>query len=162
LSAKLKNLGLFAATALMILAISQLIGYWVNNSIPLNSTLEINNFIHFTHIRNYGGVFGMFQGKGWLFGLISGGLVIAVLVYLWCSESIQRYEFICFGFIVGGGTSNILDRLIYGSVIDFIDIQHIPLWNYIFNTADVMVHVGIWPLLILGFYFDFKHKPQPS
>ncbi|MEC7765651.1 MAG: signal peptidase II, partial [Pseudomonadota bacterium] len=62
-----------------------------------------------------------------------------------------RYEYICFGFIVGGGGSNILDRLVYGSVIDFINIQQIPYWNYIFNTADLMVHVGIWPMLILSF-----------
>jgi len=41
--------------------------------------------------------------------------------------------------------------LVYGSVIDFIDIQHIPYWSYIFNTADLMIHVGIWPMLILSF-----------
>jgi signal peptidase II len=45
-----------------------------------------------------------------------------------------------------------LDRVIYGSVIDFIDVQNIPLWNYIFNTADLMIHVGIWPMLALSLY----------
>ena len=38
--------------------------------------------------------------------------------------------------------------LAYGAVIDFIDIQGIPRWNYIFNTADVAIHVGLWPLAI--------------
>ena len=76
------------------------------------------------------------------------------MAYLWFGNSVRRYEYVCFGFIVGGGASNILDRLIYGSVIDFIDIQHIPYWNYVFNTADVMVHVGIWPMLILSFFIE--------
>ena len=146
------NMLLFAVIAISVLLLSQAIGLWVNSEIPQNSTIELNSFIHFTHIRNYGGVFGLAQGSGWLFGMVSIGLLIAVSAYLWLSKDVQRYEFICFGFVVGGGASNIVDRLVHGSVIDFIDIQHIPFWNYVFNTADVMIHVGIWPLLILSFF----------
>ena len=148
---KTRNMALFGAIVITVLVMSQLIGIWVNNAIPLNTTVELNTLIHLTHIRNYGGVFGLLQGMGWIFGLIGFSLLIAVGAYLWFGKEINRYEYICFGFIVGGGGSNILDRLVYGSVIDFIDIQHIPYWNYIFNTADLMIHVGIWPMLILSF-----------
>ncbi|MBL4728030.1 MAG: signal peptidase II [Gammaproteobacteria bacterium] len=149
---KTSNMLSFAAIVLTVLALSQLIGYWVNSTIPQNTTVEWSNLIHFTHIRNHGGVFGMLQGMGGVFAAISIALLIGVSAYLWFSPSIKRYEYICFGFIVGGGASNILDRFVYGSVIDFIDIQHIPYWNYIFNTADAMVHVGIWPLLFFSFF----------
>ncbi|MEX0619385.1 MAG: signal peptidase II [Pseudohongiellaceae bacterium] len=142
---------LFSVIALSVLALSQAIGYLIDHNIPQNASVEITSFVHFTHVRNYGGVFGLLQGSGWLFALISFSLLAAVVVYLWKAKSLPRYEYICFGFIVGGGASNILDRLIYGAVIDFIDIRHIPFWNYIFNTADVMIHVGIWPMLILTF-----------
>jgi len=148
---KTSNMLWFIAIVLTVLALSQLIGYWINSSIAQNTTIEWNSLIHFTHIRNYGGVFGMMQGMGWVFAVVSIALLIGVSVYLWYSPALKRYEYICFGFIVGGGASNILDRFVYGSVIDFIDIQHIPYWNYIFNTADVMVHVGIWPLLVFSF-----------
>ncbi len=151
---------LFAGITLSVLSLSQLIGYWINTNIPLNSTLELNSLVHFTHIRNYGGVFGMLQGMGWLFAAISIALLIIVSAYLWFGSSIKRYEYLCFGFIVGGGASNILDRLIYGSVIDFIDIQHIPYWNYIFNTADVMVHIGIWPLLFFSFFANSANSNE--
>lgn len=150
----------FSTIALAVLAASQLVGYWVNNTIELNTTLELNSLIHFTHIRNFGGVFGMFQGSGWVFAIVSLSLLAAVVIYLWRSKTIEHYEYICFGFIVGGGASNILDRLIYGSVIDFIDIQHIPYWNYVFNTADVMVHVGIWPMLLLSIISSRKQMPS--
>jgi signal peptidase II len=152
----------YLAIAVCILLISQGIGYLVNNTIELNTTVEFSSFIHFTHIRNYGGVFGLFQGMGWVFTLISITLLLGVTLYLWKGEAINRYEFICFGFIVGGGASNILDRHLYGSVIDFIDIQHIPFWNYIFNTADVMVHIGIWPLLFISFFPGSNPEGSPN
>lgn len=141
---------LFSGIAMLVIALSQVIGVWVDTTIAQGSTLEINSFVHLTHIRNHGGVFGLAQGMGWLFTLISTALLAAVSAYLWLGRSVHRIEYICFGFIVGGGASNILDRLIHGSVIDYIDIQHIPYWNYVFNTADVMVHVGLWPLLLFS------------
>ncbi|MCI5106827.1 MAG: signal peptidase II [Pseudomonadales bacterium] len=153
-------MALYLGIAVTVAAFSQLSGYWVNNTIPLNSTVELNSLVHFTHIRNYGGVFGLGQGMGWLFGLFSITLLAGVSAYLWLGKHIGRFEYICFGFIVGGGASNIIDRLLRGSVIDFIDIQHIPYWNYIFNTADVMVHVGIWPLLLYSLFFQQSDTKQ--
>jgi signal peptidase II len=143
----------FSAIALGVTTVSQIGSYLVNSSIPIGATIEWTTFIHLTHIRNMGGVFGMLQGSGWIFAILSLGLIAALVIYLFKNSSVQRYEYVCFGFIAGGGTSNILDRLIYGSVVDFINVQHIPFWHYIFNVADVMVHVGLWPML----YFSLFH-----
>jgi len=153
------NMLSYFAIAVAVLLLSQAIGFWVNNNIAQNATLEVSSLIHFTHIRNYGGVFGMAQGSGWLFGTISIGLLLGISAYLWLSKEVQRFEYICFGLVVGGGASNIIDRLVYGSVIDFIDVQHIPYWNYVFNTADVMIHLGIWPMLLLSI---LAHRKQPD
>lgn len=157
MSDRSRNIIWFGVIASTVVALSQLVGYWVNMTIPENSTLELNALIHFTHVRNHGGVFGLLQGMGWVFAFVSVGLLVAVVCYLWFGSSIRRIEYICFGFIVGGGASNILDRFLYGSVIDFIDVQHIPYWNYVFNTADVMIHVGIWPLLFFSFFPNALH-----
>ncbi|MEQ8409668.1 MAG: signal peptidase II [Gammaproteobacteria bacterium] len=153
---------LYMAIALLVVVLSQAIGFWVDGAIPIGQSVEFSSLVHFTHVRNYGGVFGMAQGMGWLFALISVGLLIGVSAYLWFGKQIDRIEYICFGFIVGGGASNILDRFIHGSVIDFIDVQHIPGWNYVFNTADVMVHVGIWPLLFYSFFIAPKKQSQTN
>jgi signal peptidase II len=158
LTSKTHNLSLFFGIAISALTLSQLIGVWVNNTIEVGSTLEVSWLIHFTHVRNFGGVFGMLQGSGWIFAIVSIGLLSAVTAYLCLSNAIQRYEYVCFGFIVGGGASNIMDRLVYGSVIDFVDIQHIPMWNYVFNTADAFVHIGIWPMLALSFFIKSKQS----
>ena len=147
---KTANLLIFAAIAALVLACAQAAGWWVNQNIPLHGTLELNGFIHLTHIRNYGGIFGFLQGQGWLFGVLSLGLLGGIVVWLYFGAGVSRFEFACFGFITGGGLSNVLDRLIHGGVIDFINLQHIPWWNYIFNLADVMIHVGIWPMILHG------------
>lgn len=147
-----RHFRLFILTAGLCLLVAQLVGYWVNASIPEGSSLQINALLNFTHVRNHGGVFGMAQGQGWLFGAFSVLLLAGVCAYLWFGAVLARIEYLCFGLIVGGGASNILDRWVYGSVIDFIDVQGIPYWHYVFNTADVMIHLGIWPMLALTLF----------
>ncbi len=149
---------IFSAIALTVMLVSQIGSYLVNSMIPMGSTVEWTPLVHLTHIRNMGGVFGMFQGRGWLFAIFSVALIGGLIVYLLRSTSVRPYEYVCFGFIAGGGISNILDRLIYGSVVDFINVQHIPYWHYIFNTADVMVHVGLWPMLYLSLFERETHS----
>lgn len=152
----------FAAIAAACLAISQLGSYLVENSIPQGNSVVVLPFLHFTHIRNLGGVFGMAQGQGWIFALFSVALLSALVFYLLRSEHVRHYEFICFGFVAGGGASNILDRLIYGSVIDFIDVQGIPFWHYVFNTADTFIHLGLWPMLFIGLFLHRDHIETPA
>lgn len=154
-----KHLFAFGAIALTVLLVSQIGSYVVNANIPLGETVQWSSFIYLTHIRNLGGVFGMLQGHGWIFGLFSVALITGLILYLYLGKQVQRYEYYCFGFIAGGGLSNILDRLIYGSVVDFINVQGIPYWQYIFNTADVMVHIGLWPMLYFSF---FKPNSVPA
>lgn len=149
---RLANLFLFLGIVVMVAGLSQLGSLLVIRHLPENATLELSTLLHLTHVRNHGGVFGMLQGNGMVFAALSLALLTGVTAYLYRAPHLPRYEYVCFGFIVGGGASNILDRLLHGSVVDFIDIQHIPHWNYVFNTADVMIHVGIWPLLLLSLF----------
>lgn len=152
-----RHLAWFSVIALICLALSQLGSYLVEHTIPQGSSVVVLPFLHFTHIRNLGGVFGMAQGQGWLFALFSVALLSALLFYLLKSQQVRRYEFICFGFVAGGGASNIIDRLVYGSVIDFIDVQGIPYWHYVFNTADTFIHLGLWPMLFIGLFLHRDH-----
>lgn len=154
LSSRTRHFVWFGVIALLCLSLSQLGSYLIYQYLPQGDSIVILPVLHFTHIRNLGGVFGMAQGQGWLFALFSLGLIAALVVYLWKSAQVRTYEFLCFGFVAGGGTSNVLDRLIYGSVIDFINVQGIPYWNYIFNTADTFIHIGLWPMLFIALFWQ--------
>ncbi|MBU2097387.1 MAG: signal peptidase II, partial [Gammaproteobacteria bacterium] len=126
--------------------------YLINQNLPQGDSIVVLPFLHFTHLRNLGGVFGLAQGQGWIFAVFSILLISALVAYLWRSTQVRTYEFLCFGFVAGGGVSNVLDRLVYGSVIDFINVQGIPYWNYIFNTADTFIHIGLWPMLFIALF----------
>ncbi len=142
---------IYVFIAFIIFSLSQLSGYLVNEHIPLGDSYELNSFLHLTHIRNHGGVFGSFDGQGWIFSAFSTILLSGLTIYIFWKDNIKPYEYICFGFIVGAGASNVADRFIYGSVIDYINVLGIPYWHYIFNTADTFIHVGVWPLVVLSF-----------
>ncbi len=155
-------MSIFASITLAVVGLSQISSYLINTHIPIGKTVVINSLLHFTHVRNLGGIFGSFQGYGWVFAIFTLSIIIGLTIYLWKGKDTQNYEYICLGLIAGGGSSNLVDRLIYGSVIDFINVQHIPYWKYVFNTADTMIHLGLWPLLILSLTEAHAQSSQES
>jgi signal peptidase II len=138
----------FLLAALGVFGVSQLASYLVSARLALHESYAIASFLHFTHIRNTGGIFGTLQNNSALFALVGGAFVAGVSTYVLKSRGLAGYQYVCFGFIVGAAASNVCDRLIYGAVVDFIDVQGIPHWNYIFNVADSAIHVGVWPMVI--------------
>ena len=140
----------FGLAAGAMLAVAQLGSYLVASRLPLGDTYVVNSVLHLTHIRNTGGVFGMFPGHGAAFALLSGVAVAVLVLYILRGTPLVRYQYVCLGFIVAAALGNTCDRIVYGSVVDFIDIQGIPHWHYIFNIADCAIHLGGWPLVLGG------------
>jgi signal peptidase II len=139
---------LLGLTALAVLAVSQAVSYVVQARLPLYETYVVNRVLHLTHIRNTGGVFGLLPGNSALFVAVSGVIIAALVVFVMRARPHATYQYVCFGLVIGAAAANVCDRLVYGAVIDFIDIQGIPRWHYIFNVADVAIHVGAWPLAL--------------
>lgn len=111
----------------------------VMQSIPL-----IPQVLHFTYIRNNGAAFSLFQGQEWLRWL---SLVVSlVLITIGILRSFANiWEQLGFGLILAGAAGNGIDRLFFGSVVDFIDLRLI---NFaVFNWADVSINLGIICLL---------------
>lgn len=147
---KKAQLSLFALTTFIATALSQLSSYFVLTHMQLGQSIIVTPFLWLTYVQNHGGIFGSYQGRGWFFAAMTLVILTGLVIYLFKAKSLRLYNYICFGLIVGGGTSNILDRLFYGAVIDFLDVRNIPYWKYIFNTADTFIHLGIWPMLLLS------------
>ena len=143
-----RDLAAFGTAAAVILAIAQFSSYLVQSRLTLHDSYVVSSFLHLTYIRNTGGVFGMLQGDSMLFAVLSTLTIAGLCLYLLRSPGMKLYQYVCFGIVVGAAAANVCDRLVYGAVIDFIDVQGIPYWNYVFNTADVAIHVGVWPLAI--------------
>jgi signal peptidase II len=115
----------------------------------------IPNLLRITYEQNQHGAFGLFGNNAVL--LI--GMAIVVLVLFWFSfrDAAARSLTvrIAFGMIVGGAIGNVLDRIHYGYVIDFIDFYRI--WPNIFNVGDSCITVGV-ALLLLSSLVTRRHR----
>jgi signal peptidase II len=145
-----------AAVAIGVLWLDQYSKHLVIASfLPGESRMVVPHFLKWTYERNFHGAFGMFGSNAVL--LI--GLAIVVLVLFWFSfrdaASRSRLVRVAFGMIVGGAIGNIVDRLHYGYVIDFVDFYRI--WPNIFNVADSCITVGV-ALLLLSSLVSRRHR----
>lgn len=97
-----------------------------------------NGFFSLKYVKNTGGAFGLFPRKGFIF-LVVTLLAIGLIVYLLFFSSLRRdLTNVGLALILGGSLGNLLDRVISGGVVDFIQIWRTP----IFNLADVAIVCG--------------------
>ena len=121
----------------------------------------IQDFFHFTHLRNTGAAFGMFgeENERWIFIVISTIGIIALLIYLWKFRPESKWACAALSMVIGGGIGNMIDRCfrvgdVDGEmrhyVFDFLDFRGI--WPYVFNIADAFVCVGAGILMVWCVY----------
>jgi len=102
--------------------------------------------LHFTYVENRGMAFGMLKDHRWVFMVFSTVAIIALAVYLFRFRPESRWMQISMAFIIGGGIGNMIDRILLGYVIDFIDFTLI---NFaVFNIADSFVCVGAGMMIV--------------
>ncbi|MEG0899730.1 MAG: signal peptidase II [Oscillospiraceae bacterium] len=146
--------------SIVLIIIDQLIKKWVILSIkPLESIHVIEGLLDFTYVENFGAAYGIFKDKKWFLVIITLILLIAI-IYLLISKRINN-KFMIFSssLIIGGGIGNLIDRFLYGYVVDFIDIG--PLFSFpVFNFADSCIVVGTGLFVIYLMFFDDKTKKK--
>src|SRR3954463_3348296 len=118
-------------------------------------------WLHFHATANQGAVFGIGQGKRWLFIVVSIG-AIAFLTYLFSTSGRQRiYQFIL-GLLLAGVLGNMYDRITFGYVRDMI--YALPRWPnafpWIFNVADSMLCVGVFLLIVYSLVHKGPREPR--
>lgn len=78
--------------------------------------------------------------------------------YLFMKKNITKATLLGFAFVIGGGIGNLYDRLVYGSVTDFVHIDFVIFQTGIFNMADVSIMVGM-AIVVIGSFID---RPKPE
>ena len=157
-NSSLTNALVIAGVAVLVLWADQLSKIWIVKAcapLPAPCRVIIPHFLNWTYERNVHGAFGLFGNNAVL--LI--GMAIVVLILFWFSfrEAAARSLTvrIAFAMIVGGAIGNIVDRIHYGYVIDFIDFYRI--WPNIFNVGDSCITVGVG-LLLLSSLVTRRHR----
>lgn len=100
----------------------------------------IKGFVQFRYAENTGIAFSMFSGARWVFVALTAVLCVIVLWYLFSNRCNSLWLYWSLGVVVAGGIGNLIDRTIYGYVVDFIEPVFV---NFaIFNIADCAVTCG--------------------
>ncbi|WP_367160662.1 signal peptidase II [Kozakia baliensis] len=134
----------------VVLIADQASKWWVLNrfDLPARGSVAIAPFLNFTMVWNHAVTFGMFGGVG-RFGpiLFCTVALIAVMALLWqLTRTPKMLVAVAMGGIAGGAIGNVIDRLRFGAVVDFIH-AHAFGWSwYVFNVADsaIVCGVGLW------------------
>lgn len=138
--------------AIIIIIADQLTKFWANNNLEYGIPLHlINDFFSLTLLYNDGAAFSIFSNQdGWqkffLLG-ISATASIAIIVWL-CVGQMNLWLTYGLGLILGGAVGNLIDRALYGYVIDFLDF-YVGSWHWpAFNIADSGISIGAALLII--------------
>ena len=117
----------------------------------------IENFFHFTYITNDGMAFGIdFPFGYFIFSLVSALLTIFLFWYLWSVRNDSLLIRLGLAMIIAGAVGNLIDRLMLGEVIDFLDFMVGNFHWYVFNLADSYVTVGMVLILTDSIFQEKK------
>jgi signal peptidase II len=147
----LKWLGL----SLLALVLDQGSKLAVDNTMQLYQSIPVLPFFKLTYVHNTGAAFSFLsQAGGWQRWFFAGlALVISVVITVWLSR-LQKHETllaIALSLILGGAVGNLIDRLAYGYVIDFLDVYY-GTWHWpAFNIADSAITLGVVLMLAESF-----------
>ena len=135
-----KKLVSFFCLSLIILALDYATKYYIKTVIGPFDIIRVLPFFNIVYTENTGSAFGMFKALGSTFFIVVSMVAIIVLSVLVVKDVSNR---ISYSLLLGGAAGNLLDRLFYGHVIDFLDVYvgkyHWPA----FNIADSALTVGI-------------------
>jgi signal peptidase II len=144
------------SVVLMIVAVvlDQVTKYAVVANLALGESVDlIPGVLRFTYVQNDGAAFGSLSDARWVFMILSTVFIVAILGYLFWKKPQNKLLLSALILITGGGIGNMVDRIMLGYVIDFIDFCAFPkIWMWVFNVADSFVCVGagllaLWMIL---------------
>lgn len=137
----MKKFILILSTLLMF--IDQLIKYFVIHNLELYKSIKlIPNFFYITFVKNDGAAFSILRGNRWLLiaiGIIALMFMIKLIIM---EKKITKLDVVSYSLVIGGILGNLVDRILYGSVIDYLDFYLFGYNAPVFNFADSCIVIG--------------------
>ena len=137
--------------AFLIVLVDQFTKLLVINQFALGDSLRVFSFFNLVRVHNSGAAFSFLAGAGgWQRWFFTGIALVAVVLIVWMlrSHAGQRLFAFALANILGGAIGNVLDRLIHGYVVDFLDF-HSRGWHFpAFNVADSAISIGAVCLIL--------------
>ena len=136
----------------VLVGLDQLSKFLITSSLTEGSSIELLPILNFTLIFNSGIAFSLFDNNGLWGRWVLVGLVALVLIYLvrilLKEKNLSSYESLALVLIFCGGAGNLIDRIFFGYVVDFIHVFYQNYSFYVFNFADSYITIGVTLYLI--------------
>ena len=153
---------IFSVVAAVLVVIDQIIKKWAMDYLMgVGSVTVIPGFFNLTYVENRGAAFGIFQGNSRLLAIITAFAMLAILVAVYAGFIKEKFAVCTILIIVGGGVGNLIDRVIMGYVVDYLDFSAVFGFP-VFNFADCCVVVGAVLLMIYMLIFDKKAEKEKA
>lgn len=149
----------FIITIIVVILASFLARYGIFSLVEqgIEEYTIIPGVLDYTYVRNTGAAFGMLSGKKFLLIAITSIIIIAVIVYvIKQKDKINKWERFALALMISGGFCNMYERIINDSVLDYINIHLLP----VFNVADIAVTCGSVLLFIAILIIEPKEKNE--
>lgn len=143
----------------VIAVVDQIIKYFVSTYLaPVGSVNVVGDLFKLTYVENRGVAFGMFEDMRWVFIILTSAL-IGIIIYLLFNKKFDgKLFYIASALVLGGGIGNLIDRIFYGYVIDYLSLSFFP---PVCNFADYCITVGTILLMVyLLFFSDFTKSSK--
>jgi len=158
---------MWMVVALVVIVADQITKWAIVEWVPLYDRVPINSFINLTHQKNTGAAFSFLANAGgwqrWFFVVLATGVSVVIAVWIWRIRK-QGQAVLSGGLalVLGGAVGNLIDRVRFGHVTDFIQVWFGE-WAFpSFNVADAGISVGAALLIIDALFFSGKEKPEGS
>lgn len=143
--------------SLLAIVLDQVSKLAVADSMQLHESIPLLPFFNLTYVHNLGAAFSFLSEAGgwqrWFFAALA--LVISIILSVWLAR-LQKHETllaVALALVLGGAVGNLIDRLAYGYVIDFLDVYYQE-WHWpAFNIADSAITLGVALMLLESFGF---------
>jgi signal peptidase II len=154
------------AAAICTLILDQISKFWVLRilDLPDKGTVPLLPFFSLTMVWNPGVSFGLFRAQGEIGRLMLAAFAAAVVIGLgvWARRLERPLTAIGVGMVMGGAVgNNLIDRLRFGRVVDFLDVTGLGFFPWVFNVADSAITIGVI-LLILDSFTPSRKSPAQS
>lgn len=128
--------------SIVIIIIDQITKLLIKNYMQLSESISIlGNVLRLTYIKNPGMAFGILIGGKLFYTVFASLACVVILIYLFRLKPENFWARFALASILGGAIGNLIDRLMYSEVVDFIDIRIIR-WP-VFNFADIAITIGM-------------------
>lgn len=142
---------------LLVFLADRLSKRWATSYLSEHGPTQFNTYFSIQETYNEGIAFGMFQGVGPLIGWLTIAVVAGMFIYLVRLPKEERLTKIGLALIIGGALGNMVDRLIFGRVLDFIVT---PLRASIFNVADIAINAGMITVILATIWSAYRARKQ--